>query len=248
MSLTDKRACAPETELSLILEGRRAALESSKSTWCGGCTLNTSITSAKDWRCLKSRSQQLNNVGRERWCWPFVLQLCSWNLHWATGHSHCEEWQEGSQRYQFQEKHGANFSSDCTVTWTHWKGTNSRRTPALGERRIFPWGCHSCASWGTLSWRTAEQPETFTLSLCRYCVFQFWPRCCFHCVLRPEDPLHHFSFQPVKRQILSSSAVAFIYMHELCEVTQSDPQLWVLSHWVWRLFESPFRSIFLCVS
>lgn len=194
MSLTGKRACAPETELSPILEGRRAALESSKRTWCGGCTLNTSITSAKDWKCLKSWSQQVNNVERERWCWPFVLQLCSWNLHWATGHSHCEEWQEGSQRYQFQEKHGANLSSDCTVTWTHWKGTNSRRTPALGKRRIFPFMCQLGDTILKNS-RAARNPHPKLVWI--LCV-PVLPRGCFHCVLRPEDPLHHhFSFQPV---------------------------------------------------
>lgn len=75
VSWTDRRACASETKLSVILEERRAALESSKSNWCGGFALNTTITSAKDWKCVKSWSQQPCNVGRESWWWPSVLQL-----------------------------------------------------------------------------------------------------------------------------------------------------------------------------
>lgn len=69
-----------------------------------------------------------------------------------------------------------------------------------------------------------------------HCVFQF-------CFQKRASLHHHFCFQPIKRPILSSSPVC---THELYEVTQSDPQLWLLSH-SWRPFKSPFRSTFLMV-
>lgn len=111
---------------------------------------------------------------------------------------------------------GQFFSSDCTVTQSYAKGTNSRRTPALREKGIFPWGGHSVPARGHPPEGQQSRQTASPEALCGLCVFQLWLRCCFHWGVWREHPLHHhFFFQTVKRQILSSSPVVLIYTHEL---------------------------------
>lgn len=66
---------------------------------------------------------------------------------------------------------GQFFSSDCTVTQSYAKGTNSRRTPALREKGIFPWGGHSVPARGHPPEGQQSRQTASPEALCGLCVF-----------------------------------------------------------------------------